>query len=75
MAKLNGKIWLLGICSVLITGAFGSGFDLLLNVSRDVSAIKVAVETNGTRLSRMEIRYAKAIGELDVRLRNIEIGH
>ena len=74
MAKLNGKIWLLGICSVLITGASGLGFDLLLSVSRDVSAIAVAVKENGARMSRIELRYAAAHNQLDVRVRNLEMG-
>lgn len=74
MTKLNGKTWLLGICGVLITGSFGSGFNLLWSVSRDVSAIKVAVKENGARLSRIEVRYAKAIDQMDVRLRDVEMG-
>ena len=74
MAKPNGKIWLFGICSVLITGAFGSGFGLLLSVSRDVSAITVAVRENGARLNRVEARYTKAYSDLNGRLRDIETG-
>ena len=63
-----------GICGVLITGATGIGFDLLLSVSRDVSAIAVSVKENGARLSRIEMRYTKAFDHLDARLRDLEMG-
>ena len=74
MAKLNGKIWLLGICGVLITGASTAGTGLLLSVARDVSAIAVAVKENGARLSRIEIRYVKSYDQLDARVRGLEMG-
>ncbi len=74
MAKSNGKTWLLRVCGVLIAGSFGSGFGLLWNVSVDVSAIAVAVKENGERLGRIEIRSTYALGQMDRRVRNLEIG-
>ncbi len=74
MTKLNGKIWLLGICGVLITGASTAGTGLLLSVARDVSVIAVGVKENGARLSRIELRYLMVHNQLDARIRNLEMG-
>lgn len=74
MSKRNGTTWLLGISGTLLVAIAAASFALLLNMSRDVAAIAVAVKDIGQRVDRMDVRHTKAYNGLDLRLRDVEMG-
>ncbi len=74
MSKHNSTAWALGIASTLLVSIAAASFALLLNMSRDVASIAVAVKDIGARVDRMDVRHTKAYNGLNFRLRDMEMG-
>ena len=72
--KRNGKNWLLGICGTLFTALAIGSFGLLWGVSNDVSTIAASMQAMSNRVDRMDSRWTTAYDNLDVRLRDVELG-
>ncbi len=74
VSKRNGRNWLLAASGTLFTGLALTSFGLLVSMSGDVASIAASMDAMSDRADRSDVRFTRAFDQLDLRLRDVELG-